>query len=241
MTSRVQYRLTRGLPWKRFICVKSRLTHYRVNVDSPSAFIATSATGRKQIHTEITPEGIIELTLNADETVDLPEGQLEYDVWANVNIGLNEKVYQPVAQGIVTVNSYANITPLEDIDNMELRHKQRTDFRRIFTLEDADGDVLTIQDAYLQAKDVSGTTVLDLRWYASTPSEATVIALSPANRRGFLAPSTGATLEVHISDTNDIAVGTHSFDLLVKDSVGDWSCLAQGTLVVEAAISSPPV
>lgn len=241
MPTNVQYTLTRGLPWTRHICVKSKLTHYRVNIANPSAFVAINSTNKKQITTEVTPEGIIKLSLDEEETYDLPIGALDYDVWADVTIGLNETVYQPVAKGTITVSSYNNITPLEDTDEMEIRYKQRTDFRRIFTLTDDDGDVLTIQDAYLQAKNSTGTTVLDLRWYASVPSEATVIALSPANRRGYLAPSTGATLEMHISDKNDILAGTYDFDLFVRDAAGDWSCLTQGTLVVEASISSPPV
>jgi len=240
MTTTIQYTLTRGLPWQRRICVKSKLTHYRVNIANPIAYVATDSTSKKQILAEILPEGIIKLSLDELETYDLPVGALDYDVWADVTIGLNETVYQPVAKGTITVSSYNNITPLEDSDEMEIRYKQRTDFRRIFTLTDDEGDVLTIQDAYLQAKDSTETTVLDLRWYASAPNEATVIALSPANKRGYLAPSTGATLEMHISDTNNIAAGSYDFDLFVKDSLGDWSCLAQGTIVVEASISSPP-
>jgi hypothetical protein len=93
----------------------------------------------------------------------------------------------------------------------------------------------------MQAKTSTGTTVVDLRWYATTPTENTVIALTPANKRGYLAPATGATLEVHISNTNDVAAGSYPFDLFVQDSAGDWDCLSSGTLVVEAAVSAPPV
>lgn len=238
MPTNVQYTLTRGLPWTRHICVKSKLTHYRVNIANPSAFVAISNTNKKQITTEVTPEGIIKLSLDETETYDLPVGSLDYDVWADVTIGLNETVYQPVAKGTITVSSYSSVTPLEDTDEMEIRYKQRTDYRRVFTWKDEDGDVLVVQDAYLQAKD-SETTVLDLRWYASAPSEATIQGLT-ANRRGYLAPSTGATLEMHISNYNTIAAGSYEFDLFVQDSSGDWECLAQGTIVVEASISSPP-
>ena len=239
-TTNVQYTLTRGLPWTRRICVKSKLTHYRVNIANPTAYVAVSSSNKKQLTTEVTTDGNIKLSLDETETRDLPVGVLTYDVWADVTIGLNETVYQPVAKGTITVSSYDNVTPLEDTSVMEIRYKQRTDYRRVFTWEDDDGDILTIQDAYLQADDSNGTTVLDLRWYASTPSEATVIALSPANRRGYLAPSTGASLEMHISDTNNIAAGSYPFELFVKDSVGDWECLVQGTIVVETSISAPP-
>jgi len=240
MTTNVQYSITRGLPWTRHICVKSKLTHYRVNIDNPKAYIAISSSNKKQIATEVTPEGIIKLSLDGEETRDLPVGALNYDVWADVTIGVNESVYQPVAKGTITVSSYDNVTPLEDTSVMEIRYKQHTDYRRVFTWQDYAGDILTIQDAYLQADDSNGTTVLDLRWYASKPSEATVIALSPANKRGYLAPSTGASLEMHISDTNNIAAGSYPFELFVKDSVGDWECLVQGTIVVETSISAPP-
>jgi hypothetical protein len=239
MTTTVNYHITRGLPWKRYIVVKSKLTRYRVNVDTPSAFIALTTTKKKQIQAEVTPEGTIELSLDKDETIDLPEGSLSFDVWANVTIGLNETVYQPVAKGTVVVETYDNITPSEDVDEMEIRYKQRTDYRRVFTWKDDDGDILTVQDAYLQAENTSGTTVLDLRWYSSVPSEATIAALT-ANRRGYIAPSTGATLEVHISNLNTIAAGSYEFELFVQDSTGDWDCLAQGNLVVEASIAEPP-
>ena len=239
MTTNVKYTLTRGLPWTRRICVKSKLTHYRVNIANPTAFIAVTTTNKKQINAEVTPEGIIKLSLDVAETNDLPLGSLNYDVWADVTIGVNETVYQPVAKGTITVSSYDNVTPVEDTDAMEIRYKQRTDYRRIFTVEDDEGDVLVVQDAYLQAINSAGSTVLDLRWYATVPSEGTIQALT-ANRRGYLAPSTGATLEMHISNYNTIAAGSYDFDLFVQDSAGDWECLAQGTIVVESAISSPP-
>lgn len=238
MPTTIQYQVIRGLPWKRHICVKSKLTHYRVNITNPSAYIAISTTNKKQIQAEVTTEGIIKLSLDTDETNDLPIGSLSYDVWADVSIGINESVYQPVAKGIITVSSYDNVTPLEDTDEMEIRYKQRTDYRRVFTWKDEEGDVLVVQDAYLQAKNSAGTTVLDLRWYSTTPSEATVIALT-ANRRGYLAPSTDATLEMHISNSNPIDAGSYDFDLFVQDSNNDWECLAQGTIVVESSISSP--
>jgi hypothetical protein len=91
----------------------------------------------------------------------------------------------------------------------------------------------------MQAKNTAGATVLDLRWYNTKPSEQTISELT-ANRRGYLIPSAGATLEMHISDMNTIAAGSYVFDLFVQDAHGDWDCIAQGTLVVEGSISSPP-
>lgn len=240
MVSAVNYSLTRGLPFERLIVVKNRATHYRVNLSNPSAFIEVSSLNKKQINAEITSEGVIRLHLDKDETVDLPAGTYNYDVWANVYTNNTSYEYKPVARGTIEVGTYDNITPLEDTDSMEIRYKQRTDYRRTFTWKDSEGVLITVTDAFMQAKNSAGTTVIDLRWYSSAPNEATVIALTPANKRGYLAPASGGTLEMHISDKNDVAAGTYTFDLFVKDSAGDWDCLVQGALVVEAAISAPP-
>lgn len=240
MTSTVNYQITRGLPWERYIVVKSHLTHYRVNIENPSAYIKVNGTRKKEVTASVTPEGIIKLYLNKEETTDLPNGDLSYDVWADVYTGLNKKVYQPVAKGFIKVSTYDNITPLEETDAMEIRYKQRTDYRRTFTWKDSNGTIIGITDAFMQAKDANNSTVVDLRWYAATPSEETVIALTPANKRGYLAPASGGTLEMHISDKNDVAAGSYSFDLFVKDSAGDWECLVQGAFIVEPSVSAPP-
>ena len=235
MPNVVNYQVVRGLPWSRQICVKNRRTHWRIAPETPNAFIQVSTTNKKEITAELMGNNNIRLSLTADETTDLPEGNLAYDVWATV-----DEIYQPIAQGKVFVSTYNTVTPSEDTDSMEIRYKQRTDYRRVFTWKDEEDDVLVVQDAFLQAKNSAGTTVLDLRWYESTPLEATVIALSPANTRGYLAPSTGATLEMHISNANTIDAGSYDFDLFVKGSTSDWECLTEGTLVVERSISTQP-
>ena len=230
----VNYSITRGLDWQRLIIVKDRRTHRQVKPTDARAFLKTGLLAKKEITIDLTSENGIMLYLSSEETQDLPLGELEYDVLATIN-----DIQRPVARGTIVVSALDNITPMEDSQAMEIRFKQRVDFRRTFTWKDADGDVLTVQNAYMQAKNTAGTTVLDLRWYSSTPSEATVIGL-PVERRGYLAPISGATLEMHISDKNTIAAGSYNFDLFVQDSAGDWDCLASGTVVVEAAISAPP-
>jgi hypothetical protein len=230
----VNYSIVRGLPWERLIIVKDRRTRKQIKPTEARSFIQTTNLAKKEVTVEITSANGIMLYLSAEETQDLPLGELEYDVLATI-----DDIQRPVARGTIVVSALDNITPMEDSQAMEIRFKQRVDFRRTFTWKDADGDVLTVQNAYMQAKDTAGTTVLDLRWYSSTPSEATVIAL-PVERRGYLAPIAGSTLEMHISDKNTIAAGSYNFDLFVQDSAGDWDCLASGTVVVEAAISTPP-
>ena len=235
MPNVVNYNLVRGLPWSRQLCIKSRTTHWRLVPEDCNAYIKVSALNKKEITAEVIGNNNVRISLTADETVDLPEGNLAYDVWATV-----DEVYQPIVKGTITVSSYNSITPSEDDDAMELRYTQRTDFRRVFTWRDEEGDILAIQSAFMQAKDSAGTTVLDIRWYAAVPSEATVIALTPANKRGYIAPSTGATLELHISNKNDIAAGSYTYDIFVQDSLGDWDQLVKGTFVVETATSTEP-
>jgi len=230
----VNYSITRGLPWERLLIVKDRRTHKQVKPTEARSFIQTTGLAKKEITVDLTAENGIMLSLSAEETQDLPLGELEYDVLATIN-----DIQRPVARGTIVVSALDNITPLEDSQAMEIRFKQRVDFRRTFTWKDADGDILTIQNAYMQAKDTAGATVLDLRWYSSVPSEATIVALD-GNRRGYLAPASGATLEMHVSDKNTVSSGSYNFDLFVQDSAGDWDCLASGTVVVEAAISAPP-
>lgn len=234
-TTTVNYALTKGQPWNRLIIIKNRYNHSLLRPEEPRAFIQTGTTSKFEITTSITTENGILLSLTSDEANDLPVGELPYDVVATV-----KGVQRPLTSGTITVYANDTITPLEDTDAMEIRYKQYTDYRRTFTWKDANGDVLTIQSAFMQAKTTTGTTVVDLRWYPSTPSEATVIALTPASKRGYLAPATGATLELHISNTNNVPAGSYPFDLFVQDTAGDWDCLASGTLVVEASVSAPP-
>ena len=234
----------KGLPWERLIIVKDKRTHRVIRPISARASVQTSTTGRKEMTTIITSEGGIMIALTEEDTADLPVGDLNYDVLATYArnapySGASGEVTRPVAAGTITVTALDNITPLEDTQAMEIRFKQHVDFRRNFTWRDANDNILTVQDAFMQAKDSTGTTVLDLRWYATTPSEATVIGLA-GNRRGYIAPISGATLELHVSDKNTVPAGIYPFDMFVKDSAGDWDCLASGTVVVEAAVSAPP-
>lgn len=233
-TQTVNYTLTRGLPWERVIVIKDRNTHRVVKPTESLSFVKTGDISKVELTTSVTSENGIKLSLTAEETQDLPLGDLKYDVLATIG-----GIQRPVSNGIIAVSALDTITPMEDTQAMEIRYKQHTDYRRTFTWRDANSDILTVQSAYMQAKDGSGGTMVDLRWFSPVPSEATVTAL-PAAQRGYLAPATGATLEMHISDKNNVAAGSYAFDLFVQDSVGDWDCLASGTLLVEASVSAPP-
>ena len=232
----VNYNIVRGLPFERLLILKDRRTHSMLKPTDSRSFIKTGDTAKMEITTALTSEKGIMLSLTAEETQDLPLGDLQYDVIATV-----KGIQRPVVAGTISVTALDTVTPLEDAQAMEIRFKQYTDYRRTFTWKDEDGVVISVQSAFMQAKTSTGTTVLDLRWYATTPSEATVIGLTPANKRGYLAPATGATLELHVSNTNNVAAGSYSYDLFVQDTAGDWDCLSSGTLVVEAAVSAPPV
>jgi hypothetical protein len=232
----VNYTMVRGLPWERLIIVKNKYTHRLQSPTDARAYVKTGDLTVAELTATITTEKGIELSLTSEETQDLPLGNLAYDVIATIG-----GIQMPVAKGTISVSALNNITPLEDTNAMEIRYKQYTDYRRTFTWKDANDAILNIQSAFMQAKTSTGTTVVDLRWYNTTPTESTVIALTPASKRGYLSPATGATLELHISNTNNVAAGAYSYDLFVQDLAGDWDCIVSGTLVVEAAVSAPPV
>ena len=237
----VNYDITRGLPWERLILVKDRRSHRVGTPTAARAYIKTGVNSLLEVATEVTSENGIQLSLTAAQTTDLPTGELAYDVWATCRL-YGADVEKQVSKGLVNVSTVDRITPEEDSKALELRYTQKTDFYRTFTWKDSDDVVQTVASAYMQAKDTAGTTVLDLRWYESKPTEATIIALNPANSRGYLIAGavTDTTLDLHISDRNDVAAGTYTFDLFIQDSAGDWDVLAAGSLVVEAATSSSP-
>lgn len=184
--------------------------------------------------------------LTAEETRELPEGDLPYDVVAVITQrsalagGGWTDITTPVASGTITVTSVDLASSIGDSTYMELTLKKGADFRLSLSWLDDTGTVLTVTDAYMQAKDSTGITVLDLRWYATAPDEATILALTGI-RRGYLAPFAGESLEIHVSDANTIAAGTYDYDIFVKGNVNsDWSFLTGGTLIVEPSVSVKP-
>lgn len=244
MATRATYNLTKGLPWERLVVVKDRRTRRLVKVLDAWGVIKTSSIGRIELTVKLTSKGEILICLSEEETKDLPVGNLEFDVIATVQRrviyeGQASTVTQPVVKGIISVSDIGTVTPLEEIDYMELRLGKGEDFYRTFTWKDDDGDIISVQNAYMQAVNSSGSTVLDLRWYATAPSEATIEGLT-GNRRGYLAPVTGGSLIMHISNTNTIAAGEYSFDIFVQDGASDWSRLTKGTLVIEPSVSVKP-
>ena len=174
------------------------------------------------------------LSLTAAETAELPIGDLEYDVLAQY-----DGTYYKVSSGVIAVEANDTVTDGNEAQSMELRMSQHEDFRKTFTWKDKNGVLQAVTNAYLQAVDADGETTLDLRWYSSTPSESTIVALA-GERRGYLAPKSGATLEMHISDKNTIPAGNHTFDLFVQDSAGDWERISSGTIVVDASVATNP-
>ena len=237
----VNYDIVRGLPWERLLIIKDRRSHRVVTPSTARAYIQTSTTSVLEVTTAVTGENGIQLSLTAAQTTDLPAGELAYDVWATCRL-YGADVEKQVSKGLVNVSTTDRITPEEDSKALELRYTQGTDFYRTFTWKNSDAEVQSVTGSYMQAKTSAGVTVLDLRWFSSVPTEATVIALSPANTRGYLIAGavSGTTLDMHISDANDVAAGTYSYDLFVQDAAGDWDVLAAGSLVVEAATSSNP-
>ena len=254
MTSVVNYTVTQGIPWERLIIVRDRRTHRIRRPIEAWARIKTNGSTVATITCNITSEGGIMLSLTKEETKDLPVGVLDYDVMATVSkkqslvygslttypgVDTGETITQPVAKGTLTVSALNTVTSLEQEEQVELRFKKSQDFRVSYSWKDNAGDLVSIKDAYMQAKDSSGTTVLDIRWFSSIPSEGTVVAL-PGIQRGYLAPLEGVTMELHISDTNTVAAGTYSYDIFVQETSDDWTFFTGGTLVVEPVVSTRP-
>jgi len=244
MTNELKYRITKGLPWERLIMVKDKATRRVVKPSDAWGLVKTGDVTRAELTTTITTEGGIVIALTEEETKDLPVGTLDFDVMAILPIrsiasGVTSNVTTPVAKGTIVVTDVGTVTPLEEIDYMELRFSEGEDFYRTFTWRDSNGAIVTVQNAYMQAANSSGTVVLDLRWYSTPPTEATIEGLT-ANRRGYISPATGASLIVHVSNTNPIAAGSYSFDIFVQDAGGDWSRLTKGALVVEPSVSVKP-
>lgn len=220
--------------------VRDQRTHRTIRAYDAWGLIKTSETGRMPITTTITGEGGIMLSLTEEETKDLPVGDLQYDVVADLpRRGSTTPVTRPVVKGTITVSALDTITPLEEIDYMELRFGRGEDFYRTFTWRDSEGDIVTVQNAYMQAVNAAGNMVIDIRWYSTPPSEVTIEGLTGI-RRGYIAPVTGGSLILHVSNTNTIDAGEYSFDIFVQDSSGDWSRLTKGSLVVEPSVSVKP-
>ena len=255
MTNQVKYRATQGLYWERLILVKDKDTRRVIKPLDAWANIRTGDYSIKEINCFITSEGGILLQLTEEDTADLPVGELQFDViakyykyqrltygslTASYNAsGQGDTVTQPVAKGTIKVEALNNITPLEEPDYMELRFNRYEDFYRTFTWRDEENNIIVIQDAYMQAKSSTGTTVIDARWYEPAPTESVIAAL-PAERRGYITSNEDGSITLHISNLNPVPVGAHRYDLFVKDSSANWSVLTKGTVVVEETVSVMP-
>lgn len=242
--STLKYHLTKGVPWERLIIVKDKDTRRILKPLDAWGSIRVGDIGRKDFQVAITTEGGIVIHLTADDTLDLPNGTLEFDVIAQINkrslYSGNTVVSEKVAQGTIEVSGIDAISPVEEKEYMELRMNQREDFYRTFTWKDDDGDLIVIQDAYMQAVNtLTGNTVIDLRWYNPAPNDG-VIGTFPGEQRGYIAPNLDGSIVMHVSHLNPVPSGTYGFDLFVQDSVGNWSVLTKGAFIVEQSYSVMP-
>jgi hypothetical protein len=225
--------IRRGEYWQRLIIVKDKRTHRLVHVTVASAMMqAANSTIKIPITCVVDSlRGSILMVLSEAETADLVDGTYYYDVVADAGR------LRTIETGTIEVSTVAQITPLEGTFDMQITYRQRTDYRLDFSWTDSVGTLITAADARMQARTSASAIALDLKWYATAPSESTVVALTPTYTRGYLAPKTGTSLTMHISDTNTIAAGSYSFDIQAKDAAGDWDTVATGTLVVLASIT----
>lgn len=196
---------------------------------------AEGATTKVPVACTVTNQGGILLVLSELETSSLVDGTYTFDVVADPLTRL-----RPVVTGTITVSTVAQITPLDGTFDMEIQYQQRTDYRLDFSWTDSTGVLIAAQSARMQARTDAGALVLDLHWFSTTPNESAISGL-PEIQRGYLAPKTGKSLEMHISDTNTIAAGSYAFDMQAQDSQGDWDKVAGGVLVVTTSITNRSV
>jgi len=224
--------IRRGEYWQRLIIVKDKRTRRIVHVTVASAMMQAASSSVKIPITCVVDasRGSILMVMSEAETADLVDGTYSYDVVADAGR------LRTIETGTIEVSTVAQITPLEGTFDMQITYRQRTDYRLDFSWTDSVGTLITAADARMQAKSAAGTLSLDLRWFATVPTDVTILAL-PAIQRGYLAPKTGTSLTMHISDTNTIAAGSYSFDIQAKDAAGDWDTVATGTLVVLASVT----
>lgn len=254
MASHVKYTVTQGIDWDRLVVVKDRRTRRVIRPIECWARIKTGELTVAPIRTLVTSEGAILLSLTAAETKSLPVGELEFDVIAKHNKRQSlaygsfttypgrfrgETITRPVARGVINVEPLDTVTSLEQETQVEIRFKKGQDYRLVFSWKDSSGNFIGIQDAYMQAKNGDGSAAVDIRWFASAPSESTIINL-PGPQRGYLAPIEDASLELHISDANTVNPGTYRYDIFIQEEGGDWVPLSGGALVVEESVSTRP-
>lgn len=254
MTSFVKYSATQGIPWERLIIVRDRRTHRVRRPVQCWARIKTGTLTVAPITTTITSEGGILLSLTAEQTKDLPVGELKFDVMAvmpkyQVLTATNfasyevssstETITEPVARGVLTVSALDTVTSLEENDQVEIRFKQGEDYRLVYSWTDSDGELVAVQDAYMQAKDVEGNVIMTISWFNTAPNEATIAAMTNTER-GYLAPFTGSTMELHISNLNDFDAGAYTYDVFVQETDNDWKPLVAGNLIIEESVSTRP-
>lgn len=230
--TQLSYELVIGEDWERLVIIKDQRTH-RIRKVSTAAALLKSADGTIfPLTTDVSFEGGITLSLTASQTYNLAPGTYTFDVVANP---MGDT--RTVAQGSVEVLALDRITPLEGWYSMFIQFYQGTDFRYDFTWFDDDGVVVEVADARLQAVDALDAVVLDLDFAASPLDEAAIALLDP-EKRGYLSPKEGASLEMHVSDKAVVVPGSYSFDLKVQDAAtGDWSVRATGTMMVSPAIT----
>jgi hypothetical protein len=180
-------------------------------------------------------EGGITLCVPAEDTYSLAPGTYEFDVVADPY-----GVPKTVSQGTIEVEYVDRITPIEGNGPMIINYWTDTDYRRAVTWMDQYGAIIEVSDARLQARDGTNAVVLDLGFFELPPSEASIGSYAP-EKRGYLSPLAGATLEIHISNQAVVTPGEFKFDLLGQDAAtGDWTRVAEGVLVVSDTATSPP-
>lgn len=247
MISQSNYTLTRGLPWERLVVVKDRKTRRVIKPIEAWGAVRIGTNMTVPLNVTITGEGSLMLYLTDLETAALPLGDLTFDVVAIVNRrsalagGGWTAITTPVVAGTISVSDLDLVSDptLGAVMNVPIKFAKGEDYYTSFVWQDGDGNVLTVTDAYMQAKDDTGAVVIDIRWYATPPNEAAITALT-GPRRGYLTWVNSNSMELHISDLNSVTAGTYEYDIFVQGAVNQWTRLVRGYVTIDPSVSVRP-
>lgn len=237
MVTHLDYTLIQGEPFERLVIVKDRRTHrIRKHTEAYASMQLADRTGPVYpIPTSRSFEGGILLEIDSSDTYNIAPGIYKFDVVANPY-----GYIETVGSGTIAVAALERITPLGGDAPMYIEYAAQTDYRKAVTWTSSTGVAIQVINARLQAVNATNVVVLDLGFYATPPTEATIAAL-PANKRGYISPLPGASFEIHISNQAVIAPGTYQYDILAQEvGTEDWGRVSTGTLVVTGTITQAP-
>jgi hypothetical protein len=114
--TKIDYTVDRGELWERLIVLKDRRTRRNRVPTEVSASVKVGDTVYI-LPTEVTSEGAVLLTMTAENTEWLPEGEYDWDMVATVSrsalLTSTPLAEMLVVHGKLTVTTFDNLTPMD--------------------------------------------------------------------------------------------------------------------------------